>query len=262
MNLESDGFLSPDITEWAELNRKANKPLIDLVRALNRVAQRIIISLSVNDDNTQRFVSALIYVRGVTNCQAAIVLAEMGAILGSRILARSCFEDVFYLGAVKSSAEYYKNIIEADRISRGKIARALLNIPDDLSGLDHHHKSQLTEFLANQPDELGKRAATIAQVAKDAELTPIYDTFYRGLSNDSAHLSVVSLNRHLNEETSSFLWGPEPEQMVDTLSALCTALFYLVTGIRAHFNELECPELEALWAEYKRLLRTIEGSLR
>jgi hypothetical protein len=52
-----------------------------------------------------------------------------------------------------------------------------------------------------------------------------------GLSNDAAHPSITSLNRHLkvnaNEEVEGLNWGPDAADVADTMNNSCTAAIYL-----------------------------------
>lgn len=121
VNLEQDGFLATDISEWITQNRLANARWFELAYGLNRLAQRHLLSVTVDDGDMQARLVALLYMRGVTNFQAAILLVERGLVVGARTLARSCFEDAFYLGAVQSSPEYYAKLLHADQLVRRKL---------------------------------------------------------------------------------------------------------------------------------------------
>jgi hypothetical protein len=263
MDLEKDGFLSPDIAEWIELNRRANPRWFNLAYSLNRMAQRHLLSLAAKDDDLQEMLVALLYARGLTNFQGSVLLAERGHIVGARTLARSCFEDVFYLGAVQSAPSYYERLLHADRIIRKRLANVLLRLQQPTAALNPTEAALLNDFLATLPSELNGQPDQISKVASDAGLADIYNTYYRGLSNDAAHPSVISLGRHMDDQSNRFVWGPEPDQVGETIEAACTAVFFLITGIRLQRDEdaTQDPEFEALRGEHRALIKLMADAL-
>src|SRR6266852_3851587 len=100
----------------------------------------------------------------------------------------------------------------------------------------------------------------IAQAAVRADMAGEYDVFYRGLSNDAAHPSVNALNRHVqadeNGEVKGLQWGPDVNDVSDTLLVACTACIYLANLTRSQFApETAQDALEHCWATYKSLVR-------
>lgn len=264
--IEETGFLSSEINEAIARHREANRTWFELADELNRVAQRQLSLWSVPADDSRAFIAALLFMRGLSNFQGAILLAERGMTLEAGILVRSCFETVFCLGATHKNKDFAEVLIRDDADRRSKLARVLLKLPDDSSGLDPADRKKLRRFL----DDLVKSgrettALTTIAAAKLAGLTEIYDTYYRGLSNDAAHPSVVALNRHVdtNEkgEVIGFRWGPSANDVKDTLMAACTASIYLVNWAKDIFgSEQTANDLGRCWATYKKL--ALEESAR
>lgn len=147
---------------------------------------------------------------------------------------------------------------DADR--RRKIAKALLRLPAD-SGLSADQLEKLSRFITGI-DESGidARPVSIVEAARLAGLTEIYDTYYRGLSNDAAHPSITALNRHVEADSTNVIrglrWGPDVSDVGDTVNSACTGCIYLVAWINDLFGLTDVgADLGRCWDEYKRLIQ-------
>jgi hypothetical protein len=268
MTIDEVGFLSPEISNWITKHRTANKDWFQLSGDLNRLAQRAISLITAPSENKQILTAALLFIRGVASFQATILLAERGMTQDARISVRSCFETVFYLGALLKDPGVVEALIRDDADHRGKLARALLNLPEG-SGLEAEHTARLNRFL-NDLKQSGTAPESIRvfETAKLAGLDDIYNTYYRGLSNDAAHPSVTSLNRYLASDRAGMVtglhWGPDVLDVEDTINNACTAMIYLLTyigdilGIQEAFGK----DLKRCWAKYKKLIKLTEERQR
>jgi len=267
MTLENSGFLSPDISIWIEKHRAANLRWFSLAQDLDSVAMKVLSALTVPSDDNKSFLAALLFMRGLSSFQSALVLAERGLTQDARTVTRSCFESVFWLGALRNDANFADMLIHDDFNRRAKIARPLLKLPNG-SGLDAEHIDKLERFL-DGIKESGSEATqvNIADAARIAGLTEIYDTYYRGLSNDAAHPSITALNRYAEADQDNNIiglrWGPDVPDVGRTLSDLCTAFIYLFAWTREFFaiGDLQ-EELERYWTEYKQLIESAKAAER
>src|SRR5713101_7073425 len=107
---------------------------------------------SVPADDDQTLLAARLLMRGMSAFQGAIVMAERGMTTEARTLARSCFETVFCLGALRKDPRFVEAFTRDDASRRKKLACALLKLDDDSSGLEPAHTGKLTRFL----DELAE----------------------------------------------------------------------------------------------------------
>ena len=267
MTLENSGFLSPDISIWIEKHRAANLGWFSLAQNFNSVAMQVLSALTVPPDDNKSFLAALLFMRGLSSFQSALVLAERGLTQDARTVTRSCFESVFWLGALRNDANFADMLIHDDFNRRAKIARPLLKLPNG-SGLDAEHIDKLERFL-DGIRESGSEATqvNIADAARIAGLTEIYDTYYRGLSNDAAHPSITALNRYTEADRDNNIiglrWGPDVPDVGRTLSDLCTAFIYLLAWTREFFaiSDLQ-EELERYWTDYKQLVESAKAAER
>jgi len=259
MTLNEAGFLSPAIAPWIERHRAKNHDWFALAQNLNALGMRTIPSLTIAPSDNRSFLAALLFMRCLSSFQAALLLAERGLTQDARTLTRSCFECVFWLGALRNDPGFADSLVRDDYSRRAKIARPLLKLPDG-SGLDAEHIEKLERFLNDLKNSgIEPAEVRIAYAAKLAGLGEIYDTYYRGLSNDAAHPSVTSLNRYveadINNTVVGLRWGPDVPDVGSTLSDLCTAFIYLLVWTNELFSLNELQEgLQPHWAEYKRMV--------
>jgi hypothetical protein len=259
MTIDRGGFLSADISTWIEKHRQENREWFKLASDLNRVAHQQLALLKISSEDNTAFAAALLFIRGLSNFQGAILTAERGMTVETGTLARSCFETVFYLGALSKSPEFTETLIADDADRRGKIARFLVGLPED-SGLEPEHLEKLNRFLAGlEESDIVAKSVAIFDAAARAGLKDIYDVFYRGLSNDSAHPSITALNRHVESNHAGLVtglkWGPDVNDVRYMLSAACIACVYLVLFATEIFKQNEIlVALETCWATYKRLV--------
>ena len=266
MTIDEQGFLSPDIQAWIGKHRTENRAWFALAEDLNRIGQRQLALQNIPADDNQAFLTALLFMRGLSGFQGAILLVERGMTQEARTLTRGCFETVFCLGAVRKDPAFADAFVRDDASRRQKLARLLLKLPDDSSGLDAGHIEKLNGFLDDLAQSgLQSEPLQIARAAELAGLTDIYDTYYRSLSNDAAHPSVTALNRHVSADESGLIkglrWGPDVTDVEDTLMVACTGAVYVIYLAKAVLNREDTSEgLDRCWAEYKRLIGVKTGA--
>lgn len=105
MTIDDQGFLSPEITSWVEKHRAENIAWFLLAESLNRIAHRQLGLLKIPADNNQLFVASLLFMRGLSNFQGAILLSERGMTQEARTITRSCFENIFLYRRSEKRAE-------------------------------------------------------------------------------------------------------------------------------------------------------------
>jgi hypothetical protein len=265
--LSEEGFLSPAISEWIKRHRLANQGWFSLADDLNRVAMRLVPSLTVPPEDDNVFLTVLLFLRGLSSFQSAVLLAERGMTQDARTLARGCFENVFLMGALCRDPSFAAAFVGDDFSRRAKIAKPLLKLPNG-SGLNAEHVEKLTRFMSDF-ESLGMSAKpiNIADAARSAGLIDIYDVYYRGLSTDASHASVTALNRYVEADEHSMIvglrWGPEVSDVQDTLTCVCTAVIHLIRLISdsCGLDDLE-NRMGRCWADYKKLIDARENPTR
>jgi hypothetical protein len=269
--LSKEGFLSPSISEWIKRHRVANRRWFGLAEDLNRVAMGLLPSLTLPPEDNNVFLAVLLFLRGLSSFQGALLLAERGMTQDARTLARGCFENVFLMGALCRDPSFAAAFVGDDSLHRAKIAKTLLKLPNG-SGLNAEQIERLTRFMSNfENSGMSAKPVNIADAARSAGLIDIYDTYYRGLSTDASHASVTALNRYVEADERSMIvglrWGPEVSDVQNTLRDVCTAAIYSIVLISEScgLDDLE-NRMGACWADYKKLIeaqsREAEADMR
>lgn len=256
MSIKEHAFLAAEMSGWLRLNRKKHGDWFDLASEINRLAQKLWNELPpvVKEDNW-KFITRLLYLRGINSFQAAIILANHGLTVDAGTVTRSAFEDLFCLGASREDAALVKRLEGAQAHNRRKQARAVADLPPDL-GLEAAKAARLREFADNF--EEGKQL-NFVEIAQAAGLKPVYDVYYRSLSHDCAHPTLESLERLLvgnvrTGEIERFSTGPDQSDIGQTLAYSCVVGFYLVSTMVQFFPNQEVHEgIAAVFDNYKRL---------
>ena len=134
MSIAEQGFLSPDIARFIGMHREANKAAFDLADVLNRTAQRLMLESQVRmegDVLSENNLAQLLFARAVSNFQGTVLMAERGAVVEARTLARTCLETVFALvAAVKMDGTFVDRMVSNEMGSKSKGPNWLLNRAD------------------------------------------------------------------------------------------------------------------------------------
>ena len=259
MSFAEEGFLSRDVPDLIKAIRGTNRAWLDLAYALNRVAASFIAGLRVPAEDNVSFVASLLFMRGISSFESAVLLVERGLTQDAKTLARGCFETAFYLGALRKDPTFIDDLIRDDADRRGKIARALTKLPED-SGLDVSQINLLRAFDESiKASDIQPKAIGIFAAAERAELVDIYNTYYRGLSNDSSHPSITALNRYVESLPSGAIvnlkWLPNPTDLEDAANNICTAAIYIIAYANEFFGDGGTPQsLADAWQSYKGLV--------
>jgi hypothetical protein len=78
LTIDEQGFLSPEIAAWIGKHRAENRAWFSLAMDLNSVAQQELLLLEIRLEDNKAVLAALLFVRGLSSFQAAILLAERG----------------------------------------------------------------------------------------------------------------------------------------------------------------------------------------
>jgi len=268
MNIEEQGFLSPDIATFIDEHRAENRAWFDHAMDLNSIAQKVLMeipsmltrqSLAGAPSEAEYFLAALLFVRGLLSFQATILLIERGMVQDARTLARSCFETVFCFGALRKDPGFlekfekhgaYGKRVFADNLRKGKLERDVAEI-----------LSQFLDSLAR----FGKKGARLnwQDVTHLAGLDDVYNTYYRGLSGDAAHPSPTALKRYYktNGNNVELRFGPkalDEKDIEETLVVSCAACWYLLAWMVERVDHPEINEKSRLCLE--ELKRLIEAA--
>jgi hypothetical protein len=234
MSIAKDGFLSPDVARFVTKHRENNKAAFDLADALNRTAQRLMLSSQVpleGDVFSEKNLAQLLLVRAISNFQGAILMAERGALVEARTLTRTCLETVFALvAAVKMDATFIDRMVANEMGSKSKAANWLLNRPNREDYVEPEGDAKLQAFLDHlKADNEPTGSFGTEDMARRAGLDDLYILF-RQFSSDAAHPMLEALNRYVDNGQGGvgpeIIWGPKcgAGEIADTVLLACSFL--------------------------------------
>lgn len=252
--IDIDGFLSPAISTWVSKHRAEHATVFNLADRLSKLALRDLLAATPADDRVA-ITMVLLFARGVTTLQSALLLTERGLTADGRTLVRSLTETVIHFAAAKSDPAFVDRLIAQDKDHKTKVARRLIAFGSETSGLNLERVDRLSEYLEARKSDLGSPIDLSALAARHG-LGGIYDTYYRGLSGDAAHPTVTSLNRHVQEDEDGNLaelrWGPDVPDVGDTILSACAIAFHLLWWAQEAFGSADNRnEFDACWEIYK-----------
>ncbi|MFN4017573.1 MAG: DUF5677 domain-containing protein [Reyranella sp.] len=241
MSLDRDGFLSVDLDCLKDRVRWDCPDVAGLVYDVSALGQKLLPTTASLPQTRQNLLAGVLFLRGLQSVQGAILMIERGMDLESRTLVRSAFETLFYLGAAAKEEEFVEDFMR-DHIHRvDKLARA----HRELSLAPEEDYAKLNTAIEEARDIAGAgRALSIRDAAKRAGMDTSYQGFYRGLSNDSAHPTVMSVSSHWARDEqgapTGLLWGPElhdRERVQDTLFLIALVGILLIDAVNSLIDD-------------------------
>lgn len=131
--------------------------------------------------------------RCMENCQAAIILSDLGMTTSATSPARAAWEYLFYACALWLDPHLEPKVKQKDMFEAGKL----------LDEIDKHAPHGLTDLKRDDLDKIRPqqkitdRGLSAFDAAKKADLLDLYTVAYRGLSLYGAHSTGVSALRAL-----------------------------------------------------------------
>jgi hypothetical protein len=203
---EERDFLSAEI-EGSVANFRAEnadwfKLSEDMNAALMRAALNATEAVKTNLMDP-RAVAVRALLRSCGMLQGVVLLTERGMVAEARTLVRCMIENAFCIAALLENPEVFMAMLKADSEASRQLQRKFINENDLVT--EDAQRERLEAAIA----EFDK-AQQIMSPKKVARLGPILKLYisYQRLSDDSAHLSARSLDRHVmpNEDRTGWAY--------------------------------------------------------
>lgn len=172
----------------------------------------------------------------VRGCQAAFLLAERGMVADAQSSLRGAIETLFHAVALVRRPELLERLRGHDATEKKKQVDRLFKHEDVAHALSEEDKARIRPIL-----ELpGKSTFSVWDAANAAEMSHLYETVYRTLSQIAAHSTLTSLNHELNTEAgkgSKLRFGPVDDQLewtIDLISECLAAGIYVMQAYCVH----------------------------
>lgn len=201
---EENGYLSAGITNDIARLRAENADWFKLAEDINSVLMRTA-KATTNAVKTNSWapeaVAVRVLLRSCGTLQGVILLTERGMVTEGRNLVRSLLENAFGIAALVDNPDTFVEMLkkdsEASRQRQRKfiIAQALIA------------NGAKRDRLQAAIDDIGK--IEMMNLKKVAELGPMVAMYlaYQRLSDDAAHISAKSLNRHVWTDAARSGWN-------------------------------------------------------
>ena len=216
-DFDSIGFLSSDAEKLHADIESAYPEQYALTMKVNTFCQRLQYELKFHSDNGDQVIGATLFARSVSTYQAFIILLLRGMHDQASMVLRCLLESVFYLAAISKNPGYSQKIAQADPLDYKKSRNKLKKF---LQRYNPKHKDLYV--IDDQIHDVSKiisdpqmRKATVADVAKDADLEDWYDVVYSSLCGH-VHSSLRSLEKLLkidNDEIESLQNHPQADDL-------------------------------------------------
>jgi hypothetical protein len=232
-------------------------------------------SVALEDDKGTKFptVWALaLLARTISNIEAARILLDTNHPMEARTLVRCCWENFFCTAAIAKTGDAFLEKLDLDHgASQRKQAQRLRDFATNYGGGDVEVGKALSSFAEVMEKEYPKAAFLNHQrTAEDGTVGEGY-VIYNVLSNDAAHPSITSLNRHiLSMGRGNWTISANPPidqyESIQTLQLACSAVLGVCVAFYEVFGGGETGEtLASLGDEFTRLTdasKAAEKSLR
>jgi hypothetical protein len=233
-SLNLKGFLSPSMDFVRESLKSIFINSFAAAESASDAAQRSMMEAGV-DWKEPHMLAALVFLhRTIRSCQAAIILCERGLVVDAQTLTRSAAEALFHgMALIKDSSVFPRMSRQCD-IDEKKQAKAMIDSLSD-KGLTNQNIVDLTEVVLR--GEGNAPGFSTHDAARVAELMPIYDTLYRGLSVAASHATFRSMDSsfHITDEQVGLITGPTDHNLEFTLGLVQSCLDIARKGLDENF---------------------------
>jgi len=200
---EMFGFLGKGITTGITDLRAENGGWFELAEDLNAclVGTATTATAAVKTNSWDaKAVAVRVLLRSCGNLQGVILMCERGMVAQGRILTRSLMEDAFAMAALHDNPEKYLALLKEDSEGSRRLQGSFII----LQGLVE--KGETLDKLQAAMDALGKLRPMSPKAI--AELGPLNKQYlaYQRLSDDSAHTSARSLDKHVQADAQRTGW--------------------------------------------------------
>jgi hypothetical protein len=210
---------------------------------LERMAERVFVSASIWNRalikaGDLKVIAVLLLIRTLSNLQGTVHLLSADRVVEARTIARCCFENLFYIAALREDGEQFVREMakdhEASRKARGEF---LMQQTSEMP--DAEWQQKLRAFLASLgKDQTKRKSLDPKRIAARGSLLKGY-VYYSQLSADAAHPTLDALQRYLGRaqegdepiRTIDINPGVNPKERRETLLMACEALLGVSIGV-------------------------------
>jgi hypothetical protein len=259
--IETDGYLSNQITYLIKKNWNQNSKWFNLCKEINRFSHATMFKMIVHNKCKPELMVALLYIRSISNFQGVIIMAERGMVNEAKVLLRCLIECGFAVVAIDKDKTIVDRLILDDRIQQlGKLKAMKRNIengvplPKDAFSIDEI-KTRIRDVIS-EIKKSNIEKFTTRDLAEIAGLIKTYDSAYKVLS-DTIHVSVRDLEQYLelNEkgEIKQLLSGPDVKEIDMILLTASEIILSILESISNIFSLSYDKAWDRILKEFNKL---------
>ncbi|KPG99052.1 hypothetical protein AEQ67_11735 [Pseudomonas sp. RIT-PI-q] len=218
------GFLTRDIQETIDHVTGENPEWFSLLRDINQLLQKIVISgFERHHGNTMdvKVLTMFSALRSLSNFQSAIMNLERGMVVEARIMARCLYENSFCIGALVDNPDTFIPLLKHDNVA-AKRGQAV--------ALKEGSYSLTADVEAAMDERISGDKGKHLKWKYIAELSSLSSNYlmYKHLSDDAMHYSASSLKRYIVSDKESNTWsgyrfGPATKDEVIRAANFCVS---------------------------------------
>jgi hypothetical protein len=200
-----------------------------------------------------RIIGLMLLARTLSNLNAALALTERGFIVEAKVIARCCFENSYWVGAlVKEGDKFRKSMVQHEMKHKRMRAQTLFSTTE---GLEGEIGDKLRQWMRDHKEYEDSPTLDPKAVCERAQNESYM--FYQHLSWD-AHPSIETMNRYYEppdaEGAPSIDLNPivRDAEVIEMLNLMCLAVIAVFLGVGELLGQDNTP-IDAMAAEYKAL---------
>lgn len=256
-SFDDEGFLSEEARNFIPSIRRENDALFKLASDMNTSLMALVASASesakVNLQSPESVAVRLAH-RAMSSLQSVVILTERGVVADSRTLSRSLLEDAFAMGALVDDPVKFMDDYALDH---QRATHRQLQFIASQQFSDPKVRERIEQKLKTVPK--GRALLGASDNMKERALEKLY-LQYMLLSNDSAHPSATSLERHVFRAEGGVGWHykwcvADANVNGSTLQIALSAAIAIAIALRDYLNLPAFGEvIESLWERLEALL--------
>ena len=211
------GYLGEEAVTFKQVAREKHRAYFDLFEEVNSFSQAKKFLIDANNQDGQQVLSVNIFIRILNGAQAVCILCGYGLAQEGQIILRSLLEGLIILAKIVSDPRFVSVYVLEDEVDRLKLMEAAEKHehPAFVELKNHIDPAKISALRKRLKDQEIQRLV-LADLAKEVNLGPYYDSVYRLLS-PGVHFRVRSLEDYVGVdeegEITKVEWGPRYEDI-------------------------------------------------
>jgi uncharacterized protein DUF5677 len=202
-----------------------------------------------------RIVGLMLLARTLSNLTAAIALTEGDFIVESKVIARCCFENMYWVGALlKEGDKFRASMVQHEMKHKRMRAQTIFSTT---GGLKNEIGNKLRQWMRDHKQYEDSPTLDPKEVCERAENESYM--FYQHLSWD-AHPSIETLNRYYEAPDADGAPGIDVDpvvrdaEVIEMLNLMCLAVIGVFLGVAELLGQDNTPT-GTMAAEYQALTK-------